>query len=177
MRDTNPSIPARPASPGRDLPTAPSGRPREATAHSRPEDSKLIVGSNIRLKGEIAACDVLVVEGEVEAAMTSRQLEIARSGVFKGNCEVATAEIHGRFEGDLTARDVLRVQSTGQVKGRIRYGTLEVAGGGQISGDIDTVEAAEAAEAAKSAKPAKPPVDVATQAAPQVAPQVAEAGE
>ena len=70
----------------------------------RPEESKLIVGRNIRLKGEISACDVLVVEGEVEASINCRLLEVVRGGVFRGNAEVETAEVHDlvrRFWGHL----------------------------------------------------------------------------
>jgi cytoskeletal protein CcmA (bactofilin family) len=114
--------------------------PSSATA-AGPDESKLTVGRNIRLKGEITSCDILVVEGEVEAAVACRVLEVARGGVFKGNAEVETAEISGVVDGDLVAKKVLRVLAGGRVQGRIRYGTIEVASGGQLGGDIGTLPA------------------------------------
>ena len=46
---------------------------------------RLIVGREIRLSGEITACDTLVVEGRVEATLNeSYRIEIADSGYFKG---------------------------------------------------------------------------------------------
>ncbi len=128
-----------------EIPNAP---PRRTPDGADPELSsatgnKLIVGRSIQLRGEIAACDVLVVEGQVEASMASRVIEIAEGGVFKGTAEVETAEIRGRFEGNLTASKVLRIYATGEVRGRVRYGSLEVATGGEIAGDVGTVGAPE----------------------------------
>lgn len=101
------------------------------------EGSKLIVGPNIKLKGsEITDCEILVVEGRVEASMNSRDIRIAEGGVFAGRAEIDVAEIHGTFEGDLVARKRLVVYATGRVKGTIRYGAMMVESGGVISGNI-----------------------------------------
>lgn len=99
--------------------------------------SKLIVGPNIKLKGvEITDCDTLVVEGFVEATMDSRVMEIAEQGAFKGSAEIDIAEIHGKFEGNLTVRQKLVIYATGRVTGKIRYGKLVIEEGGQLTGDI-----------------------------------------
>ncbi|WP_370679853.1 polymer-forming cytoskeletal protein [Comamonas sp. GB3 AK4-5] len=99
--------------------------------------SKLTVGPNIKLKGvEITDCDTLVVEGTVEATMDSRVIQIAEQGAFRGSAEIDIAEIHGRFDGNLTVRDKLVIFSTGQVSGTIRYGKIVIEEGGRLSGDI-----------------------------------------
>jgi cytoskeletal protein CcmA (bactofilin family) len=99
--------------------------------------SKLTVGPNIKLKGvEITDCDTLVVEGTVEATMDSRVIQIAEHGAFKGSAEIDLAEIHGEFDGNLTVRKKLVIHSTGRVTGKIRYSTLQIEEGGQLSGDI-----------------------------------------
>ena len=68
-------------------------------------DSKLFVGINIKLKGvEITDCDSLVIEGQVEATVHSKAMEIAKPGTLKGNAQIDVAEIHGEFVGELTAR-------------------------------------------------------------------------
>ena len=102
--------------------------------------SKLIVGPDIKLKGvEITDCDTLVVEGRVEAVMDSRVIQIADQGVFQGTAGIDIAEIHGRFEGELTARKQLVIHATGKVTGKIRYGKLTIEEGGELAGDIGTL--------------------------------------
>jgi len=100
--------------------------------------SKLIVGPNIKLRGvEISDCDILVVEGLVEAnAIKSRVMRIAEGGAFKGSAEVDVAEIHGEFEGDLIALQKLVIVQTGKVSGKVRYGKVVIQEGGQLAGDI-----------------------------------------
>ena len=117
------------------------GMPGPAVTAEDPEKegSKLIVGRNIRLKGEIADCDTLVVEGHVEASMRSRIIEIAEGGVFVGKVEIDSAHVRGRFEGELTARERLTVHSTGKVSGNIRYGQIAIEAGGEISGDTEVL--------------------------------------
>lgn len=99
--------------------------------------SKLIVGPDIKLKGaEITDCDTLVVEGTVEASMDSRVVQIAEHGVFNGTVSIDIAEIRGRFDGELTARDQLIIHSSGRVSGKIRYGKIKIEEGAEITGDI-----------------------------------------
>lgn len=120
-------------------------KPEAVASPSRSADSKgskLIVGPDIKLKGvEITDCDTLVVEGRVEAAMDSRVMQIAEQGVFCGTVGIDIAEIHGRFEGDLTARKHLVIRATGKVSGKIRYGKLAIEEGGELSGDIGALNA------------------------------------
>ena len=106
------------------------------SAESEEEGSRLIVGRNIQLKGEITACDTLVVEGRVEASMNSRMIQVSEAGLFDGEATVETAEIAGRFEGTLTARERLLVRSTGKITGKVRYGRVEIEDGGEIAGEI-----------------------------------------
>lgn len=109
------------------------------------EGSKLIVGPNIKLKGsEITDCEILVVEGRVEASMNSRDIRIAEGGVFSGRAEIDVAEVRGTFEGDLIARKRLVVYATGRVNGTIRYGAMMVEEGGIIAGNVAMHEPAPA---------------------------------
>jgi cytoskeletal protein CcmA (bactofilin family) len=100
-------------------------------------DNVLIVGEGIRLKGEITACDRLVVEGHVEVSLSeTRAVEIKPKGRFVGSCEVEEAEISGVYEGDLTVRGRLTVHASGQVEGKICYSEIELERGGRISGNL-----------------------------------------
>jgi cytoskeletal protein CcmA (bactofilin family) len=106
--------------------------------------SKLSIGVNIKLKGvEISDCDVMVIEGHVEATVHSHVMEIAKPGTLKGTAMIDVAEIHGDFSGELTARTRLVVHATGRVSGTIRYGKLIVAEGGELNGDGKRLDAAD----------------------------------
>ncbi len=128
----------------------------EATKSAPPADegSKLIVGPNIKLKGsEITDCEILVVEGRVEASMKSRDIRIAEGGVFSGKAEIDVAEVRGNFEGELTAHKRLVIHATGKVTGTIRYGAMMVEEGGSISGDVATLAVSAGSTKAAEAAP------------------------
>jgi len=137
--------------PSRSFPDIPSKRrePRsgEGLGSNMAQSSRMTVGPGINLKGEISNCAALVVEGNVEATLNGESLEISQRGVFKGTAQVDSAEIQGRFEGDLTVSDLLRIENGGSVSGHIRYGRIEVVAGGELSGEVSKVSAAEPAAA------------------------------
>ncbi|MDO8347877.1 MAG: polymer-forming cytoskeletal protein [Rugosibacter sp.] len=113
--------------------------------------NRLLVGPDVKLKGaEILDCDTLVVEGRVEATMDSHIIRIAEQGTFCGTVSIDTAEIHGNFEGELTARTQLIIHATGRVTGKIRYGKILIEEGGQICGDIQSTAANESASVARA---------------------------
>ena len=157
-RDTPQATPvnARPAAAGKEFQAAPvpsasapvstvatpsATEPKTPATADLGADSgmgaRLIVGPEVKLKGaEILDCDTLVVEGRVEATMDSRVVRIAEKGSFVGKVSIDIAEIHGAFEGELTARSQLIIHSTGRVKGTIRYGRLVADEGCELCGDI-----------------------------------------
>jgi len=120
---------------------------------------KLTVGPDIKLKGaEITDCDTLVVEGRVEASMNSRVIQIAESGVFVGKVGIELAEIRGHFDGELTAHRRLVIHASGRVSGKIRYGTISIEEGGELTGDVATIASTSAAANAAAACQNRTPV-------------------
>ncbi len=85
-----------------------------------------------------------MVEGRIEATLDSRVLEIAQNGVFQGTIAVDNAEIHGRFEGELTVRKQLVIHGTGKVSGKIRYAKIKVEEGAELSGEIQVLDKTQA---------------------------------
>jgi cytoskeletal protein CcmA (bactofilin family) len=146
---TNASIPTGTAA------TPVVSRPPEPAAAPEPPGARLVVGPGVKLKGaEIQDCDTLLVEGRVEATMDSRFIQIADQGSFDGKVNIDVAEIRGRFSGELTARDHLIVHATGRVSGKIRYGKIVVHDGGEVSGDIKSLNAEESSSTTKATEAA-----------------------
>ena len=134
------TAPRRPEGYGTPAP-APAAAPAPvapvSAASLASDQRRLIVGRDISLNGEIGSCDVLVVEGTVEAKLREgRSIEITETGLFKGAVEIDEADIGGRFEGDIVVRGRLTVRSTGSIHGSIKYGELTVEAGALLNGDI-----------------------------------------
>jgi cytoskeletal protein CcmA (bactofilin family) len=124
---------------------------KRSTPDEEETGKRLIVGGGIQLKGEITACERLIVEGQVQVTMNgTRALEIKPSGRFIGSCEVEDAEISGVYEGDLSVRGLLTVHKGGRVVGKIAYGELELERGGEIAGEL-SVRPRQPAQAANPA--------------------------
>ena len=125
--------------------TAPSRKPlgqgnktNTGSTMTSSDQGKLVVGRDIKLAGEINACETLSVEGMVNAELRdTRTLEVLADGTFNGSANVDRAEISGNFEGDLHVSGLLIVTSTGRVTGTINCGELEMHRGGVISGTIE----------------------------------------
>lgn len=94
------------------------------------ETRRMVVGRDIALKGDIASCDHLIVEGVVEAKMlTTRRLDILEHGLFAGVAEAHDACISGRFQGHLCVRGRLTVKAGAYIVGDVEYGEIEAEAG------------------------------------------------
>jgi cytoskeletal protein CcmA (bactofilin family) len=134
------AAPFRPDMPRR-MPDIPGAQRRPQGVSDPADDKKLIVGRDICLTGEISSCDRLIVEGTVEASLTNaRSIDIADSGLFKGNAEIDEATINGRFEGKLVVHGRLAVRGQGRLSGEIAYESLVVEPGGLIEGRIEVLQ-------------------------------------
>ena len=136
-----PAAAARPAAPAYGAYSAPAAygaAPASIpSASADPKARRLVIGQGITMSGEIESCDMLIVEGTVEAALKgASSLEIAETGMFYGTVEISEATIAGKFEGDLTVNGRLTVRSSGSITGAIAYKELAVEAGATIDGKI-----------------------------------------
>jgi len=142
-----PTQPTRPTPPLVDrsreaLPVA-AQKPNGESSMGQPQTATrtLVVGREIVLSGEISACDRLVVEGTVKANIKDcRDIAISEGGLFTGSASVESAEIRGRFEGELTVSGRLLIRAPGQVSAAVRYGEIEIERGGRLSGHVDATD-------------------------------------
>lgn len=133
-----PSVPARPVIPPYPVPGArPKATGSAPGAEVQSFGGLMLVGPQIQLSGEIAACERLVVEGVVEGEVSDTgRLEVARHGRFRGTARVDSCALDGDFEGELEVRGVLSLKSNGRFTGTVRYGEIEIERGGVIVGDF-----------------------------------------
>ena len=72
-------------------------------------------------------------------------IEVMPTGFYKGSANVQDADISGNFEGSLLATEILTVRKGGRISGSVRYGKIVIESGGEISGDMASLDEAEAA--------------------------------
>lgn len=152
-----PAAAARPAAPAYGAYSAPAAygaAPASMpSATSDPKSRRLVIGQGITMSGEIESCDMLIVEGTVEAALKgASSLEIAETGMFYGTVEISEATIAGKFEGDLTVNGRLTVRASGSITGAIAYKELAVEAGATIDGKITPLGGKGASSEKKSHK-------------------------
>lgn len=112
-----------------------SSRPSLTTAESGA--GTLVIGRQIVLSGEVTSCNRLVVEGTIKANIKEcREIAIAEGGLFTGSAAVQSADISGRFEGELTVSGRLLIRAPGLVSGTVQYKELEIERGGRIAGHV-----------------------------------------
>jgi cytoskeletal protein CcmA (bactofilin family) len=112
----------------------------QASVEENAQGRRLVVGRGITMSGEIEACDHLVVEGTVEAALKGASvLEISETGVFYGSVEIDEAVVAGRFEGELSVNGQLSVRTTGSITGTISYKELAIEAGALLDGKISPI--------------------------------------
>ncbi|NQZ14594.1 MAG: polymer-forming cytoskeletal protein [Alphaproteobacteria bacterium] len=149
---------ARPSYPGASYPGAAASTPAYSPQPANEAESngrKLVIGQGISLSGEIEACDHLIVEGTVEAALKgASNMDISEAGAFYGTVEIEEATIAGRFEGDITVNGRLTIQSTGVIIGSITYKELAIEAGATVEGSV-TPQGSQGAAARSGKKTSK----------------------
>ncbi len=135
------NAPRRAAAPGRRGDRQRGGSGGEGRGEQESEGKRLVVGQEISLNGEITACDVLEVEGSMDAQVAdARLLDLRGTGSFHGSAEVQDAEVDGTFNGTLYVRGQLTIKANGRVSGTVRYNSLVVENGGIITGDLGVLD-------------------------------------
>ena len=116
--------------------------------HERGQQDARDVSARIHELGHLGAMRVAMKERLQSPSASSRtsSSRASRSPTatrwWSKAASIDVAEIHGRFDGELTARKQLVIHATGKVSGKIRYGNIKIDEGGEISGDIASLGAA-----------------------------------
>jgi cytoskeletal protein CcmA (bactofilin family) len=97
-----------------------------------------IIGSTIVIRGKLKSDEDLVVEGRIEAEITStKALVIENSGIVKANMQVKSARVSGVVVGNITAESKVEIAPDGRVVGDILTPKLVIRDGAAFRGRID----------------------------------------
>ena len=121
-------------------PAAPPAEPAVSRTIAEPTRSKAaMIGSTVKVKGEITSGENLVIEGQVEGSITcnSHEVTVGASGNVKADVTAKTIRIEGTVEGDITGHEKVIITKSGKVRGNIVAPAMSLEDGAKFKGSID----------------------------------------
>lgn len=124
-----------------DAPAAPAAEPSKPAAKSPVPGgrSTAMIGSTVKILGEIISDENLVIEGEVEGTVTldDHEVTIGPSGRIHANITAKVVKIDGMVDGDISGTEKVVISKSGNVRGNIVSPRVILEDGGQFKGSID----------------------------------------
>ena len=96
-----------------------------------------IISGGSFIRGVIKSTAPVIVLGKVEGDCEIEDiLSIRESGEWLGSIRAQSVIVNGAVKGNIFAEIKLEVGSTGKIQGNVKTGTLAIASGAEIDGDI-----------------------------------------
>jgi cytoskeletal protein CcmA (bactofilin family) len=96
--------------------------------------SHLVAGTSI--VGNITAPGLLEIQGQIEGRVVADSVVIEERGTVEGEIQAAAIGVRGHFKGHL-AGGAVRIHATARITGTIRYETLTVESGSEITASCE----------------------------------------
>ena len=119
-----------------------SERPSTRIDVSGSEVAMSVIGTGMRVIGDIESSGVIKVDGVIDGAVRgARQLLLGKSGAINGDIYATDAILGGRVVGTVVVADRVEIQGTSSVEGDIHTKSIVVYEGGMINGTVRMSEA------------------------------------
>ncbi|QUL37306.1 polymer-forming cytoskeletal protein [Erythrobacter sp. JK5] len=92
-----------------------------------------VIGSDIKIKGDITASADLHVDGTIEGDIKCASLVQGESSQIMGGVHAESARFSGRVNGSITARELV-ILKTAEIQGDVHYDALTIEQGAQVDG-------------------------------------------
>ncbi len=133
--NASPSESAQAPAPDARAPAEPNPPPARPAAGAGPA---AIIGPSISIKGEISGSEDLVIEGQVEGAVSLHQhnVTVASSGRVTADIRGKRICVDGKVTGDLLGEEVV-IRKSGRVQGNAKAPKVTLENGCYFRGSID----------------------------------------
>jgi cytoskeletal protein CcmA (bactofilin family) len=97
------------------------------------------IGPSIRIKGDLAGDEDLVIQGQVEGTVSlpDNLLTVGSSGQLNATVSARVIDVEGRVEGDLNGQEQVVLRRAGNVRGNIVAPRVTLEDGCHFKGSID----------------------------------------
>ena len=103
------------------------------------KEFEFYVGPATHLEGASLAIDGTArIDGKIVGKVSVKHLIVGVDGVVQGDISGETATIEGTVEDTLSLIGKLTVCSTGRIRGKIQYGSIQTEEGAKLIGEITT---------------------------------------
>ncbi len=106
-------------------------------AHDKNTKMPSIISGGSFISGVIKSTAPVIVLGKVEGDCEIEDvLSIQESGEWIGSIRAQSVIVNGTVKGNISTKTKLEVGHTGKIRGNVKAGTLAIASGGEIDGDV-----------------------------------------
>jgi cytoskeletal protein CcmA (bactofilin family) len=116
------------------------------------------ISEGLKIKGEVQGTEDLRVDGEIEGRINlpGASVVIGPKGRVTGDVEAREVVLEGTTRGNLTARERVRIATTGKLEGDVTAERLVIEEGAHVSGRVDVGAGEARAAKPAAARPATP---------------------
>lgn len=98
-----------------------------------------IIDAATTLTGQIEGGELIEVYGKLEGELAATHVIVHHGGSIIGTVNAKNAHIHGVMQGEVTVSDLMDIGPTGAVSGKVTYGALAMAQGGELEASVHNV--------------------------------------
>jgi len=145
--------PAAPAAPAFSAPVT-----KNVVTHDTSGPSS--IASGLKIRGELSGSSDLYIDGEAQGkiALPDSRVTIGPNGRVQADIEAREIIIEGTVEGNLKARESVRLGSSSKVQGSVLTPRIGIDDGAKLRGKVEMTRAGESKGPATAEKPAPPAV-------------------
>jgi cytoskeletal protein CcmA (bactofilin family) len=105
--------------------------------HPQNGGNQTIIAQGVKVEGDFHSNGDVVIDGELTGSIeTSQSLQIGESARISANVIAKSAVIAGQVHGNISATDRLELTETSKVDGDIQTGSISVAVGAVMNGNV-----------------------------------------
>jgi cytoskeletal protein CcmA (bactofilin family) len=123
---------------GREKGRSGTGVPRAAEVPGHGESRPSVIGSRVRIQGELSGDEDILLDGRVDGRVAvTKALRVGASGHVNADVSGRTIAIAGRVVGNVTATERVELLPTAYVEGNIRAPKIVISEGAQFKGSVE----------------------------------------
>ena len=115
------------------------------------------IGAGLKIRGDISGDCHLIIEGETHGKihLANGRVTVGPSGRVNADIDAPEIVIEGNVQGNLRARDNVRMGSASHVQGSVLSPRIRIEDGARFRGKVEMTRPGHAAESSASAMPAE----------------------
>jgi cytoskeletal protein CcmA (bactofilin family) len=148
------------------VPAAPVGPAFNSTPATAPDVAAAInavstIAAGMKIRGDISGSCHLVIDGETHGKihLANGRVTVGSSGRVNADIVASEIAIEGHVQGNLQARDSVRLGPASHVQGSVLTPRIRIEDGARFRGKVEMTRPGHASDSSGGTKPAAAPVD------------------